>query len=336
VNLRERKFLGYERADGSVGVRNVVGVIYTVDCARIVSETIAASIPNGTAVGWYSCFSTEDTHDINTLVGIAKNPNVGSSIVIGLGCQHISPADVAREIRKTGKEAEILTIQGIGGTRKTIEKGVKIATRMSAELQKLKRTENELSKLTVGMKLDGSGHSAKILRKLMSAVGNELSERGGKVLVGDNLGHPTLSERELPKLGPGIYPREKGWYLVDGLTARNVRHFGLEADGEPTDLAASGAQILLRGVETGFVGGNVVSPLIKVCGDSRIFRKMEDDIDFNADEGKEEGQLKESLLKLILDTASGRETKSERLGHKEGGIIFGGRPLLKLPAQVCE
>jgi len=336
VNLQERKFLGYERSDGGVGVRNLVAIIYTVDCARIVSETIAASIPNGIAVGWYSCFSTEDTHDINTLVGIAKNPNVGASIVIGLGCQHISPTDVAREIRKTGKQAEILTIQGIGGTRKTIEKGIKIATKMSAELEKLKRTENELAKLTIGMKLDGSGQGAKISGKLLGAVGNELAEEGGKVLVGDSMGQSGLSGRELPKLEAGVYPKEDGWFQVDGLTARNVRHFGLEADGEPTDFAAAGAQILLRGVETGFVGGNIVSPLIKVCGNSQTFRRMKVDIDFNADERKEEGKMKERLFKLILDTASGQETKSEKLGQKEGGIIFGGRPLLKLPAQVCE
>ena len=189
MTLQERKFLGYERSDGSVGVRNLVAVIYTVDCARLVSETIASSIPNGIAAGWYSCFSTEDTHDINTLIGIAKNPNVGSTIVIGLGCQHISPSDVAREIRKTGKEAEILTIQGVGGTRKTIEKGVKIATKMSNNLRELKRTLAPLSKLAIGIKLDGQGQSSKISYDLLREVGNGLSEQGGRVLLSSRMNY---------------------------------------------------------------------------------------------------------------------------------------------------
>ncbi|MHA0857255.1 UxaA family hydrolase [Paenibacillus sp. CMAA1364] len=37
---------GYKRADGRIGIRNHVAVMYTVECAHHVADTIARSVPN--------------------------------------------------------------------------------------------------------------------------------------------------------------------------------------------------------------------------------------------------------------------------------------------------
>ena len=336
----DRSFNGFVRPDGRVGVRNKVAVIYTVDCARFVSDKIAKSIPNGISVGWYSCYSTEDMNDVNTLVGIGANPNVGAAIVIGLGCQSIAPSEIAARISKIGKCVEVLSIQGAGGTNKTIEKGVQIAKRMSNDLFKLKRTRNELSKLSIGVKFDGSGSAFRASWGLIQTVCDEIANFGGKILLGQSAGISAKQGYEkypLSNLGLGINPPRSGWYSVDGLVARSERHFGLESDGEPTDLAAAGAQIILRGVESGLVGGNVISPLIKVCADSSACGKMGDDLDFGSvSKMYRKSEEWRRLLDLVIDVASGKQTKSELLGHTEGSVILGGRPLLTIPEQICE
>ncbi|MDA4129580.1 MAG: UxaA family hydrolase, partial [Thaumarchaeota archaeon] len=130
-------------------------------------------------------------------------------------------------------------------------------------------------------------------------------------------------------LDPGEYPSKSGWYVVDGLVAKSIRHYGLEADGEPTDFAAAGAQITFFTTGRGSANGNLIAPLIKVCANPLTFKTMPGDMDFNAGailEGSITQELAaKKLFDLLLRTASGKETKSELLGHEEGGIIFGGR-----------
>ena len=141
-------------------------------------------------------------------------------------------------------------------------------------------------------------------------------------------------------LQPGEYPASAGWYLVDGLVAKNIRHFGLEADGEPTDFAASGAQIIAFTTGRGSADGNVVSPIVKICANPQTYRSMHDDMDFNAgallETRSTASELSARLLFKIVKVASGEKTASERLGHLEGGMIFGGRLLATTPTRFCE
>jgi altronate hydrolase len=141
-------------------------------------------------------------------------------------------------------------------------------------------------------------------------------------------------------LQPGEYPTNAGWYLVDGLVAKNIRHFGLEADGEPTDFAAAGAQVIAFTTGRGSADGNVISPTIKICANPQTYRAMRDDMDFNAGallEGKiSMNASAKLLLEKMLKVASGEMTKSEQLGHREGGMIMGGRPLATAVKQFRE
>ncbi|MDA4129596.1 MAG: UxaA family hydrolase [Thaumarchaeota archaeon] len=331
----DNSFDGFLRTDGLVGVRNNVAVIYTVDCARIVSDRIAQSIPNGTSVGWYSCYSTEDGKDVETLSGIGSNPNIGAAIIVGLGCQSISPSLIGNKISNSGKRAEVLSIQGVGGTNKTIGKGIEIAKQMSKELLKQKRAKSDLSKLSVGVMLDPAGFSS--TRRIVRSVSNTVTSTGGKILLGQ-AARKFYGNDSFPTLEPGNIPDHSGWYNVEGLVARSTRYFGLEGDAEPTDLAAMGAQILLREVLDGFVGGNVVSPVVKLCGDAKISRTISRDLDFGSSSGGTKVPEKEArrVVALILEIASGRKTASEISGNLEGGLILGGRPLLTVPARICE
>jgi len=397
-------FNGYQRPDGQIGTRNQIGIIYTVDCARFVSEEIAKKIRNATSFGWFNCYSMANGEDSNILIGLGRNPNIGAALVVGLGCETNSPSKVADGISKTGKDVQILTIQGIGGTKKTIRKGTAIAKRMSERIMKVKRKPHDISSLTLGMKCGGSdATSALSANPILGLTADRIVENGGRVLsselteltgcehlverraINETIGKEatrlirsavsefearfgsehsmmspgnvyggltTIEEKSLGAymktghsqlqgvLQPGEYPKHAGWYLVDGLVAKSIRHFGLEADGEPTDFVAAGAQVIVFTTGRGSADGNVISPTIKVCANPQTYRNMREDMDFNAGAVLETKiTLDESsklLLTKILKVASDEETKSEKLGHREGGMILGGRPLASAPTQYCE
>ena len=181
--MESRTFEGYPRSDGRVGVRNRVGVIYTVDCARIISEQIAMRAKNAVSFGWFNCYSMAKDEDTNVLIGLGKNPNVGAAIVVGLGSETISPSTIADGIAKSGKEVKTITIQAAGGTKKTIERGTSLAKKMGDHISKIKRKPFDLSFLTLGLKCGGSdATSALTANPILGLVADRIVKAGGRVM----------------------------------------------------------------------------------------------------------------------------------------------------------
>ena len=81
-----KQFLGYERPDGSVGIRNYVLILPVQRQVNIVAQKIAEIIP-GTKTFIYPGEvgrPGEDRRTIyRTLAGLGLNPNAGSVLVIG-------------------------------------------------------------------------------------------------------------------------------------------------------------------------------------------------------------------------------------------------------------
>jgi altronate dehydratase large subunit len=110
----------------------------------------------------------------------------------------------------------------------------------------------------------------------------------------------------------GHQPDRKGLFLLD-----SPGHDGEVSTGE----VAAGAQLILfptgRGTPTGFPG----IPVIKITGNPKTFEKMKENIDINAGtvlQGKITlEQAGEEIYKEILEVASGKQVKSEILGHDE-------------------
>lgn len=104
--------------------------------------------------------------------------------------------------------------------------------------------------------------------------------------------------------------------------------FFMDSPGQDIDsvtgMIASGAQLILFSTGQGTPTGSPIAPVVKITGNSDTFRKMTDNIDFNAgriiSEGAKLDELGEDLFSLILEVASGRLTKAESLGHQEFGI----------------
>ncbi len=88
-----------------------------------------------------------------------------------------------------------------------------------------------------------------------------------------------------------------------------------------TGLAAGGCNLIAFTTGRGSAIGFPVVPVLKIATNSRMFRRMSDNMDVNAGEivdGVSSIQDKGiEIYKHIIDTASGEKTRSELLGHRE-------------------
>ncbi|MGQ9720009.1 MAG: UxaA family hydrolase [Candidatus Jordarchaeum sp.] len=110
-------------------------------------------------------------------------------------------------------------------------------------------------------------------------------------------------------------PPGKGLYLMDepGLDVESI-----------TGLVAAGSQLITFTTGLGTPAGSPIAPVIKVTGNHRTFKNMEDNIDIDVStilEGKETlQQAGDRILKEIVEVASGKLTKAEKLKNREFAI----------------
>src|ERR1700744_2229261 len=95
---------GYLRSDGRKGVRNLVLVIYTVECAKFVAEGIARDEPDTHVIGFSGCYDNQ--YAIRLMLALARHPNVGAVLSVGLGCEYTQPDRIAEVVRESGRPAE--------------------------------------------------------------------------------------------------------------------------------------------------------------------------------------------------------------------------------------
>lgn len=92
------------------------------------------------------------------------------------------------------------------------------------------------------------------------------------------------------------------------------------------DLISTGCQLVILITGRGSVIGSAVAPTLKITGNDKTFHALEEDMDFNA--GRvlagtiSMERMTEELVKAIIASVNGTQTKSERLGHKEYCIPY--------------
>lgn len=158
-------FMGYNRKNGKVGVRNEIWIIPTVGCVNnvaskiaelskdLVCETIEAvcAFPHP-----YGCSQMGDDqeHTRQILANLINHPNAGGVLVLGLGCEN-SNIDVLK-----GYMGEIDTdrVKFLVSQESDdeIAEGVEIVKELAKYAAQFKREPISVSKLVIGMKCGGS------------------------------------------------------------------------------------------------------------------------------------------------------------------------------------
>ena len=182
-----QEFLGFQRSDGRVGIRNYVAVIAAMDTINpiatkivdLVKGTVLISDLFGRKLG-----GVNHGVRVRSLSGMGANPNVGAVLVVSL--HRPSALTVAEPIAAAGQEVEIVTFQDSASTLKTIEQGARIAASMVKKCSAQLRQPFPLSNLTIGVECGGSDFSSGISGN--PAVGNaadRLMEVGGTVILSE-------------------------------------------------------------------------------------------------------------------------------------------------------
>ncbi|HXW07849.1 MAG TPA: UxaA family hydrolase [Vicinamibacterales bacterium] len=183
-------FQGYRRAAGTVGTRNHVLVVPTVICSSVVAERVAAAAaPIGTALPHLAgCGQLGPdmrlTHE--TLAAYCAHPNVGAVIVVALGCEQVVAQVLAETARRHGKPAEIISIQGEGGTVRATEKGAHIAQAFAGMLAAQEREWCDVGELVLSLKCGGSDYTSGLASNpTLGRVTDRLVQLGGTAVLGE-------------------------------------------------------------------------------------------------------------------------------------------------------
>lgn len=99
-----------------------------------------------------------------------------------------------------------------------------------------------------------------------------------------------------------------------------------------TGLVASGANIICFSTGRGAITANAIVPVIKISSTSDLYQRMGGDIDFDAGRLLEPKpgystveELGSQLLGLIIEVASGKKTKSERMKQRQFQVWTAGK-----------
>lgn len=183
------EFLGYRRADGSVGVRNHVAVVSTVLCSAAVTRAIAEAAGAMAITHEAGCgeLGPEKEHTERILRGVATHPNVGAVLVVGLGCEQIEPERLAQAA--SDKPMRALSIQRLGGPTAAISTGTEIAREMREGLAGVERRPAMIADLILATQCGGSDTGSGLASNpALGAAADLLIAAGGTVLMGETGG----------------------------------------------------------------------------------------------------------------------------------------------------
>ena len=154
------KFKGYRRPDGKIGIRNHVLIL---PCSFCASETarFTASLVNGAVYipnqGGCALVKKDLEITLEVLSGLAANPNVYGTVVIGNNCEAVQASLLVERIKaKTNKPLESVVIRDAGGTIKAVEKAVSYAQKMVQDAGMIEKEEAHITELILATECGGS------------------------------------------------------------------------------------------------------------------------------------------------------------------------------------
>lgn len=184
----------YRRKNGDVGIRNELWIVPTVGCVnssaqRIIdvfrSQQTTQDIDGVFVFGHtYGCSQMGDDLD-NTrisLQSIAKHPNSGGVLVLGLGCEN-NQLSVFKETLGDFDSERIVFLES-QSVEDEIEEGVKLLQQLYEQMKQDKRVKGSLSELKIGLECGGSdGFSGITANPLLGEFSDYINYHGGTTVL---------------------------------------------------------------------------------------------------------------------------------------------------------
>ncbi|MGO3004450.1 MAG: UxaA family hydrolase, partial [Halomonas sp.] len=198
-----RTFQGFQRADGSVGTRNYIGILSTVNCSATVAKA-AADILNQSddlsQMGFdgvvaithgSGCAMNTDSEGFTFLerviAGYAQHANFAFVLIIGLGCETNQVKTlVKRQGLEDASRLAYFNIQDAGGTRTSIKTACDHVMQMAAQHGKIQRTPASIEHLVVALQCGGSdGYSGITANPALGHAADLIVQQGGSVILAE-------------------------------------------------------------------------------------------------------------------------------------------------------
>jgi altronate hydrolase len=201
---QQATFQGFRRANGKVGTRNYIGILTSVNCSTTVAGFIAREIERSGILADYpnidgivalkqanGCVIDYRGVIFDTLKrttwGYATNPNMGGVIMVGLGCEGFQIPRFKEAYRVEESETfRTMTIQEVGGTRKTVAAGVEAVRAMLPRVNEAKRETAPASELMLALQCGGSdGYSGITANPALGVAADILVRNGGTAILSE-------------------------------------------------------------------------------------------------------------------------------------------------------
>lgn len=166
-------FMGYRRENGTVGTRNYIAIVTSVNCSATAARRIAdafgpeelAAYPNVDGVAAFvhgtGCGMAGDGEGFEALQrvmwGYAKHPNHAGVLMVGLGCE-MNQIDWLLEAYglKQSPTFQTMNIQSVAGLQKTVDIGIEKVRAMLPIANQAQREPCPASALKVALQCGGS------------------------------------------------------------------------------------------------------------------------------------------------------------------------------------
>lgn len=180
----QRFFMGYERKNGDVGIRNDVWIVNTVGCVNKVAERIAKETGAKCFLHPFGCSQLGDDQRVTQLIlkGMVNHPNAGGVLVLGLGCENNNIETFKSVLGEY--DPERIRFLNCQECEDEVSKGIKIVRDLQKYADGFKRTRIPVSKLKVGLKCGGSdGYSGISANPLVGRFSDMLISYGGSCVL---------------------------------------------------------------------------------------------------------------------------------------------------------
>ena len=188
--MSERTFLGYHRADGSVGVRNHVLVLSITGLTGPTARRIGACVPGAKVVSMpYGSGLVGDDYALHrrAMIGLGINPNVGAVVLIGGHPPFV--AECADEIAESGKPVEAITLDECHHDALILtDRAVRAVVGYMREISGQRRQESPLSSLFVAIECGRSDPSSGLVANpLVGRIVDAVVDAGGQGVFGETM-----------------------------------------------------------------------------------------------------------------------------------------------------
>jgi altronate hydrolase len=103
----DHQFMGYKRADGSVGTRNEIWILVTVGCVNRLAQRLASAYDDANFISVdavhafphpFGCSQSSSDKDRtrDLIAALCQHPNAGGVLLVGLGCETNQASEVLR------------------------------------------------------------------------------------------------------------------------------------------------------------------------------------------------------------------------------------------------